>query len=167
MRARDIITTRVTAEEGSGAPTVCASASILDVLPALLDAERRVVEVRDGDVCLGYIDEKSLLEGFGKMLAPRDDSSLVIIETTPASYSASRIARAVEDADTHLVDLISAPAANDMIRVTLRVRSTDPSSVVNNLQRYDYNVVDAIGSDYRQSEVAFERLLGLRALLNV
>lgn len=141
--------------------------SILDVLPLLLDSPERIVEVHEEGERLGFIDESSLLEGFGKMLAPRDDSSLVVVETSPSAYSASRIAQAVEDADTHLVDLITAPAEGGLIRVTMRVRSTDPTSVVHNLQRYDYEVVDAIGSDYREAQVAFERLLGLNALLNV
>ena len=138
-----------------------------DVLPLLLDAPGRQLGVMSGDELIGVIDESSLLEGLGRMIAPRDDISYVVVELAPSAYSASSLAHAVEDVDTHLVDLWSVPSKGDTVRVTLRVRCADPSAVVASLERYGYTVVEASGSSYRDAEVAMERLLSLRAMLNV
>lgn len=167
MKARDIMSSRKYAETPLSQCRVAADMSVVDVIPRLLDASDRKLDVMDGERRLGVIDETSLIEGVGRLIAPRDDSSLVVVETTPSAYSASRIAQAVEDADTHLVDLWSVPGEDGMVRVTLRVRCEDPSAVVHSLERYDYTVVEADGNSYRDADLALERLLGLNALLNV
>lgn len=143
---------------------------VIDVLPRLLDSPGHEVGVKDGDEALGIIDETSLLEGLGRLIAARDDCSLITVECRPEEYSASILAHAVEDSDTHLVDLFSSPSDDGRLRVTLRVRSTDPSATVHSLERYDFHVVDARGSHgggLRDSEIAMERLMSLQALLNV
>lgn len=140
---------------------------LVDVLPRLLDAPSHRIGVKDGDTILGEITERSLLEGLGRMIAPRDDCSVVTMQCRPEDYSASTIAHAVEDTDSHLVDLWSAPGDGGMLRVTLRVRTLDPSSVVRSLQRHDYQVEEASGTLYRDEEIAIERLMSLQSLLNV
>lgn len=159
-------------------PTVNVGADmpVVDVLPRLLDSPGRMVGVirgesfpaiSDGDGLLGIIDSDSMLEGLGRMIAPRDDSSVIRIECAPSDYSASVIARAVEDTDAHLVDLWSVPAPEGRLSVTLRVRRSDPSATIQSLERYGYKVVEASGESYRDYEIAASRLLELQAILNV
>lgn len=138
-----------------------------EILPRLLDSPDRLLGVWDSGDFIGIIDESSMLEGLNKLIIPRDDSSIITIETAPSAFSASQIAHAVEDSDTHLVDFWSAPTDNGNIAVTLRVRSSDPSATVMNLERYGYDVTYAFGNEYRDAELAAERLLGLQALLNI
>jgi len=140
---------------------------VTDVLPRLLDAPARRIGVKDGETILGEITERSLLEGLGRMIAPRDDSSMVTVECRPEDYSASSLAHAVEDADSHLVDLWSVPGDDGMIRVTMRVRTLDPSSVVRSLERHDLHVESASGSGNRDEAIAIERLMSLQSLLDV
>ncbi|MDE5806720.1 MAG: hypothetical protein K2H76_01270 [Muribaculaceae bacterium] len=140
---------------------------LVDVLPRLLDAPGRILGVEEDGERVGVIDQTSLLEGLGRMIPVRDDSSLVTVECAPADYSASRLSHAVEDSDAHIVDLWSAPAENGKIRVTLRVRRSDPTPTVHNLERYGYDVVDTSSAVYQDAEVAWERLLALNTLLNV
>lgn len=140
----------------------------IDVLPRLLDSDERMLSVVEGDELRGIIDQSSMLEGLNRMLAPRDDSSLITIECAAADYSASRIAHAVEDSDAHLVDLLSVPAEAGRVRVTLRVRRENPMATVRSLERYGYEVVAVSGADdERESEVAMIRMLELQAMLNV
>lgn len=142
---------------------------LIDVLPRLLDtSERELVVTEEGEV-QGIIDQTSLLEGLGRMIAPRDDSSVITVECAPEDYSASVLAHAVEDSDAHLVDLFTTPGENGNLLVTLRVRHADPTAAVRSLERYDFHVVDAHASgDVMQSvEIATERLLALQALMNV
>lgn len=167
MKARDIISPRGAATPMLPARNVPAEMPVLDLLPRLLDTEDRRLGVTDGENYLGVIDETSLLEGLNEIIAARDDSSLITLESAPSSYSASQIAHAVEDADVHLVDLWTHPGNGEMLNVTLRVRTTDPSAVVANLERYGYNVTDVSGEEDSTLDTALERLLSLKTLLNV
>lgn len=100
------------------------------------------------------IMEKEATPGGGCIaveIVKRNDSSWIEMETSPEDYSASRIARAVEDADTHLVDMISNPGDRGEIRVMLRVRREDPSPVVHSLERYGYTVLET-GSRYNSDQ---------------
>lgn len=157
----------VPADEMAGLRIIDGDMPLVDVLPRLLDSGSHSLAVADGDVTLGVITETSLLEGLGRMIAPRDDSSVITLECRPEDYSASMLAHAVENTDSHLVDLWSVPAADGMLRVTLRVRCSDPSAAVRSLERYDFRVVEASGSMVRDAEIASERLLALQTLLNV
>lgn len=142
---------------------------VMDIIPRLLDSSSRELTVTEDGEPIGIIDQTSLLEGLGKMIAARDDCSVITVECAPQDYSASVLAHAIEDSDAHLVDLISAPGENDRILVTLRVRHSDPTAAVRSLERYDFHVIDAHSSgDAMQSmEIATERLLSLQALMNV
>lgn len=169
MTAKEIISSDKTVKERHPASMIEANMPLLEILPRLLDAPTREIAVSDGDVSLGVIDQSSMLEGLGKMIAARDDCSVITVECRPEDYSASQLARAVEDSDAHLVDLLTSPADNGNITVTLRVRHNDPSAAVRSLERYDFHVVDAhgAGSVLRDAEISTERMLALQALLNV
>lgn len=59
-------------------------------------------------------------------------------------YSASRIARAVEDVDAHLLNLnvTSVVTPHGEVVVDLRVNRRSAASVARSLERYGYRVVD-------------------------
>lgn len=142
---------------------------LLDIIPRLLDTDKHELTVIEGGEAVGIIDETSLLAGIGRMIAPRDDCSVIAVECSPEDYSASVLAHAVEDSDAHLVDLLSAPSDNGRMIVTLRVRHSDPTAAVRSLERYGYHVVEAHsgGDDFQRMDIATERLLSLQALMNV
>ena len=167
IKAKDVISRNQTLQDAVPVATVPYDMPLVDVMPRLLDAPGRLLGVESEGKRLGVIDQTSLLEGLGRMIAPRDDSSLVTVECAPGDYSASRLSHAVEDSDAHVVDLWSSPGDHGRIRVTMRIRRTDPTATIHSLERYGYEVVDSFGSDWRDAEVAFERLLALHTMLNV
>lgn len=142
---------------------------LLDVIPRLLDSGNRELTVMEDGEPIGMIDQTSLMDGIGRMIAARDDCSVITVECAPQDYSASLLAHAVEDSDAHLVDLISTPGENGSVIVTLRVRHSDPTAAVRSLERYDFHVIDAhsSGDSIQSMEIATERLLSLQALMNV
>lgn len=169
MTAKEIMTYTGSTAKSTTSATVEWDMPVTDVLPRLLDSSSHELKViEDGNV-IGLIDESSLLAGLGRFIAARDDCSFITVECSPTDYSASMLAHAVEDTDAHLVDLISTPSDNGMLRVSLRVRNSDPSSTVRSLERYGYDVVEThAASDMMQSvEIATERLLSLQTLMNV
>lgn len=166
MRAKEAISPIIPVKEWKPGADVESDMALLDVLPRLLERPDRRLGVKEEDELLGIIDESSLLLALGRMLPGRDDCCVVEISCAPGDYSASHIARAVEDADVHLVDLISTPAADGRLNVLLRVRCEDPTAVTHSLERYGYRVEWTNGHEL-PAEVSEERLLALRTLINV
>lgn len=168
MTAKEIMS-GVRKSDGATGYVVDSDMPVMDVLPRLLESPRHELDVQEGDVRLGVIDTDSMLQGLGRMIAPRDDCSVITVECTPEEYSASRLARAVEDSDAHLVDLLTSPGPDGTILVTMRVRHSDPSAAIRSLERYDFHVVEAHGSGsvIRDAAITAERLLALQALMNV
>ena len=100
-------------------------------------------------------------------LIQRDDCSLVTLECSPADYSASILTHACEDAGAPVVDLLTQPADERSIRVTLRLRCEDPTPAIHNLERYGYEVAEAEGNQYTDAMIAAERLLEVQMMHNV
>lgn len=168
MTAKDIMTPAYLGSKESPQRSVDSEMPLTEVLPRLLDAPGRRLGVYDSSMQpLGEIDSTSMLEALGRLIAPRDDSSIVVVRCKPAEYSASRLAHAVEDADAHLVDLWSSPASAGEIEVTMRVRLGDPSPVVMSLERYGYEVVSSFGNYNELQVLSADRLLELQTLLNI
>lgn len=147
--------------------SIDAHTPIVDALHRLLDSDSGIMSVTEGGETIGYIDSQSMLEGLGRLITPRDDSSTLTIKCRPEEYSASAIAIAVEDADAHLVDLFSSPDSDDMLSVTLRVRHIDPSAVAASLNRHGYEVIECHGRQSVEAEIAAERLAHLALYLNI
>lgn len=97
----------------------------------------------------------------------RDDCSFIRLQCSPVDYSASILTHACEDVGASVVDLLTCPADNSSIYVTLRLRCDDPSSAIGNLERYGYEVIEASGNNYTDAVVTAERLLELQTMLNV
>ena len=169
MVAKDILSFRKPDNSIQSADKIDSDMPVLEVIPRLLDSSNRELTVMENDEPIGVIDESSLLEGIGRMLAARDDCSVITVECAPEDYSASVLAHAIEDTDAHLVDLFSVPGENGRINVTLRVRHSDPTAAIRSLERYDFHVLEAhsSGDTIQSIEIATERLLSLQALMNV
>ena len=169
MTAKDILSIRQTDGDHRPENQIEADMPVIEIIPRLLDNKKRELEVVESGEHVGFIDQTSLLEGVGRMIAPRDDCSVITVECAPQDYSASILAHAVEDTDAHLVDLFTTPGENGKLLVTLRIRHTDPTAAVRSLERYDFHVVEvhSPGDSIQRMEIATERLLSLQALMNV
>lgn len=90
-----------------------------------------------------------------------DESSRLLVSCIPADYSASRIARAVEDADAHLLNLnvtTDGEKLDNRLVAELRVSHRSPMAVARSLERYGYEVVDVDISDLTDDSMASDRL---------
>ena len=65
--------------------TVDAGAPLTDVLQRLLDSPTHELGVADGKSTLGVIDSDSMLAALGRMIASRDDCSLISVECDPGT----------------------------------------------------------------------------------
>lgn len=90
-----------------------------------------------------------------------DESSRLLVSCIPADYSASRIARAVEDADAHLLNLnvtTDGEKLDNRLVAELRVSHRSPMAVARSLERYGYEVVDVDHSAITDDSMATDRL---------
>ena len=94
------------------------------------------------------------------LFAPVQDSCELTVEIERADYSASAIARAVEDADAHLLNLnVTArqPLEQGCVAVELRVSHRNAGAVSRSLQRYGYRVTDIREGYDLEAETAISR----------
>lgn len=167
ITAKDILLPVENFQEKDTLQRISSEMPIIELLPLFSDSAESVLGVEEGGNLIGIIDRDSFISGLCRQISARDDSSIIEVICTPADYSASRLAHAVEDSDAHLVDLFTIPADDGRLRVTLRVQRDDPTSTVHNLERYGYEVSYASGIRFQDAGTALERLLGLKALLSV
>lgn len=78
-----------------------------------------------------------------RLMPHMDEASCITLACLPADYSASAIARAVEDSDAHLLNLNVTGCRTDSGRmvVDLRISHRNPESVVRSLERYGFEVI--------------------------
>lgn len=75
------------------------------------------------------------------------DTTDLLVTCPPADYSASAIARAVEDCDAHLLNLSVNPLRDESgrLRVSLTVNRLDGMAIARSLERYGFRV-DGVSS---------------------
>lgn len=87
-----------------------------------------------------------------ELYAPADDACHILLCCRRDQYSASRIARAVEDVDAHVLNLnvtslqLPGREQGSCVVVALRVGLRDASGVVRSLERYGMEVLDFEGT---------------------
>lgn len=176
MTALDVIsprTTPATVSDGSNAIlypprfSVEEDTPVLDLIHKLIDSpQHRLVVKRKGNIT-GHIDPDSLLEGIADLTDCHHTGAVITAECATNDYSASSLARAVEDADANLLDFLSKTTDRGTMRITMRISHEDPSSVCRSLERYNYNIISAHGTEYADEETLDMRLNALQVYLNV
>lgn len=107
----------------------------------------------------------------GHLFPEVGDTSTLIVSCRPADYSASRLARAVEDVDARLLNLnVTASDHPDApgMEIELRVSHRNPSSVARSLERYGFEVTASSSpSLYATAEEAADRVAELLHYINL
>lgn len=101
---------------------------------------------------------------------PVGDASTLVLAVSPADYSASVIARAVEDCDAHLLNLnvSSERSEHGEMLVYIRVNHRRADSVARSVERFGYRVVSAHGGfDDLTEDTARDRVNELLRYLGV
>ncbi|MBP3304271.1 MAG: hypothetical protein J6L68_05400 [Muribaculaceae bacterium] len=96
-----------------------------------------------------------------RLFPPTEESSRILVSCIPADYSASRIARAVEDCDAHLLNLnVTADGRrlDNRVVIELRVSHRSPMSVARSLERYGYEVLDVEHEALADDGLASDRI---------
>lgn len=98
------------------------------------------------------------------------ESCRLTVMCTPSHYCASELARAVEDADAHLLNLniTTASGPEGQTIIELRISHRDAGRAAASLQRYGYTVTDISQEGYdRRAEMLQNRINDLLTRINV
>ena len=103
-----------------------------------------------------------------RLFPPQPESCEITVACFRADYSASAIARAVEDCDAHLLNLnvTGDILPSGAMTVELRVSHRDSGAVSRSLERYGYRVTATSGGYDAQREVMQSRIDQLLARLD-
>ena len=79
------------------------------------------------------------------LMPPRQEASVITVVCRPSEFSASSLARAVEDSDAHLLNLnvTGETRADGRMTIELRTSLRHADATARSLERYGYEVVSA------------------------
>lgn len=105
------------------------------------------------------------------LFPPLPDSSTLLLTVAPAQFSASELARAVEDCDAHLLNMnvTSRRTPQGHFVLHIRVDRRNPAHVVRSVERFGYNVieVDAPDEGSEADNTARDRVKQLLRILEI
>lgn len=168
IKASDIISPRLRVQPTDKLPEVSGDTPAIALLHPLLDSSQRQLIVKTGNDIHGIVDANSLLEGLTQTVTPLEECCLIEIECIPHDFSASRLAQAIEDTNSHLDGFWTYPSpCGEMTRIVMRVRRRDPQRVISSLERYGFSIVDVYHDDHSDAETNIMRLFELQTLMNI
>lgn len=88
-------------------------------------------------------------------MPPQPESSVLTVACHPDHYSASQLARAVEDSDAHLINLNVTDVRLDDGRITIELRTNrrHAGATARSLERYGYEVLNDIADSSDPSDI--------------
>lgn len=89
----------------------------------------------------------TIIDDFDVLFPASADQSCLLVSCPRSDYSASLLARAVEDCDAQVINLnvTSLSRTPSDVVVALRINHRNPEAAVRSLERYGYEVVEAAG----------------------
>jgi acetoin utilization protein AcuB len=149
-------------------PFVLNTAHIFDVMKAAVDFNVKIVPVVDEDNnYLGLISAETCLRAFATLNSVKDAGAIIELEIGLNDYTLSEVARIAEDNNATILCFYTNIRQQDaMVEITIKLNTTDVSSLVSAFERYEY-MVKAIHNDVQYTEEIKERYDALMRYLNV
>ncbi|MCD6332141.1 MAG: CBS domain-containing protein [Bacteroidales bacterium] len=115
---------------------------------------------------LGSVTLPLLFEAFAKLSGAGQPGALLVLSMSVHDYSLAEISRIVEENGAKILNLFISTSSDTMLmEVTLKINSSDLSSIIRSFERYDYQIKasfnedDQVESMYRNRYEAFMRYL--------
>ncbi len=150
-------------------PYVVYDQHIYDVMKLVAENRLTVVPVlNEKKQYLGLITMNELLYHFAKMSALKDPGGLIVLELNQNDYSLTHIAQIVEGNDAKILSAyVSSPDQSTKLEVTLKINRTDLTSIVQTLNRYNYNIKASYMEDQNMDSFYSNRYESFMRFLNI
>ncbi len=123
-------------------PFVRIDQHIYEVIEMVSRLELTVVPVLDGENnYLGLITLNDLLQRFAGLSALKQPGGIIILELNVNDYTLTEIAQIVEGNDAKILSMyVSSPEESMLMNVTLKINTTDITSIIQTFNRYNYKI---------------------------
>jgi CBS domain-containing protein len=123
-------------------PYVLMHQHIYEVIEIISRLELTVVPVLDENKHYkGMITLNDLLHSFANLSALKQPGGIIELELNVNDYTLTEISQIVEGNDSRILSLyVSSPEDSTKMNVTLKVSTTDISSIIQTFNRYNYTV---------------------------
>ena len=102
------------------------------------------------------------------MSALKDPGGLIVLELNQNDYSLTHIAQIVEGNDAKILSAyVSSPDQSTKLEVTLKINRTDLTSIVQTLNRYNYNIKASYMEDQNMDSFYSNRYDSFMRFLNI
>ena len=131
-------------------PFVRMDQHIYEVIEIVSRLELTVVPVLDGENnYMGLITLNDLLQRFAGLSALKQPGGIIELELNVNDYTLTEIAQIVEGNDCKILSMyVSSPVDSMQLIVTIKVNTTDITSIIQTFNRYNYKVK----ASYMESE---------------
>ncbi len=150
-------------------PFVTADQHLFEVIGLASRLRLTVVPVLDNhNHYKGVITTTDLVRYLASISSMDQSGGILVLEITERDYSLSQIAQIVEGNNIKVLSLyITSPPDSTRLEVTLKVNSTDLTSLIRTFERYNYDVKTWITSDDSMDRFYSERFDLLMKYLNI
>jgi acetoin utilization protein AcuB len=123
-------------------PYVLAGQHIYEVIEIASRLKLTVIPVLDEKKnYMGLIGQTDLLDTFATLAAVNEPGGIIVLEMNHHEYSLSQIAQIVESNNSRILSLyISNAGESTMMEVTIKINSSDLTSISKTFDRYNYNI---------------------------
>jgi acetoin utilization protein AcuB len=123
-------------------PFVSANQHIYEVIEIASRLKLTVIPVLDEDKNYkGLIGQSDLLAQMATLAAVSDPGGIIVLEMNQHDYSLSQIAQIIESNNSKVLSLYIKNAGDSTtMEVTIKISSTDMSSIINTFDRYNYHI---------------------------
>lgn len=99
------------------------------------------------------------------LMPPRQEASVITVVCHPSDFSASTLARAVEDSNAHLLNMNVTGATRDDGRMTIELRTSlrHSDATIRSLARYGFETIDSQSFPAEERHDDFDDTLRSRA----
>ena len=123
-------------------PYVMMDQHIYEVIEIVSRLDLTVVPVLDGKKnYLGLITQNDLLQRFANLSALKHPGGIIELELNINDYTLTQIAQIVESNNAKILSMyVSSPEDSMRMNITLKVNTTDITSIIQTFNRYNYTV---------------------------
>ncbi len=151
-------------------PYVIANQHVYEVIGLVSKLDLTVVPVLDEKKnYLGVITLHALVKYFSELLAIQHPGAIIVLELHINDYSLAHIAQIVESNNAKILSMYisSNPETTTRMNVTLKINTTDMSSILQTFNRYNYVIKTSFMEDDAMQQLLDERYELFLRYLNI